>query len=175
MTRLALCVPLAAMLLVAALLVPACGNDNVDLTGVYRVDADLASMPCGNDQPIMMPPVALKFEKENFFGAELYTYGECDDLAATTCTTGALNDGFSEPVAGGWKGIVTTSGGGGSLCTISYTEQTAILHGTLLIIESTHYSDQVDNTPTLCTTDEAERRGTSMPCYSHAHIEATKQ
>lgn len=161
---------------VAALGALAACNDDVDLTGIYKVEADLQSAPCGTDQPLMNPPVALKFGKGEFFGAEYYSYQECDDLAATMCSSGGLFDAsFSEPIDGGWRGIVTTSGGGGSTCTISYTEQTAILHGTLLIIEINNYSDQVDNTPTLCSTDEADRRNKSMPCSEHHRIEATKQ
>jgi hypothetical protein len=163
----------AALLVVVA--VAAC-NDDVDLTGIYKVDSNVASMPCGADAPIADPPVALKFAKANFFGAEYFSYQTCDDLAATMCSTGGLFDaGFSEPIDSGWRGIVTSSGGGGSLCTISYTEQTAILRGSQLVIESSRYSEQVDNTTTLCSPEEAERRNTSMPCASHERIEATKQ
>jgi hypothetical protein len=163
----------AALLAVAA--VAAC-NDDVDLTGIYKVDSDVTSMPCGADSPRTDAPVALKFAKANFFGAEYFTYQECDDLAATTCSSGGLFDaGFSEPIDSGWRGIVTSSGGGGSLCTISYTEQTAILRATQLVIEIKRYSAQVDNTPSLCSPEEAERRNTSMPCASHERFEATKQ
>jgi hypothetical protein len=166
---------IAAAASVAAATLGAC-NDDVDLTGIYKVEADLQSMPCGMDQAVMDPPVALKFGKGEFFGAEYYSYQECDDLAATMCSSGGLFDAsFSEPIDGGWRGIVTSSGGGGSTCTISYTEQTAVMHGSLLVIEISNYSDQVDNTPTLCSTDEADRRNKTMPCSEHHRIEATKQ
>jgi len=162
-------------LLVSTLALVAC-NDDVDLTGIYKVDADLASMPCGTDQAIMNPPVALKFAKADFFGAEYFSYQECTDLAGTMCSPGGLFDaGFSEPIDNGWRGIITSSGGGGTTCTISYTEQTATLHGSLLIIERSNYSEQVDNTTTLCSPDEAQRRNTSMPCSEHGRIEGTKQ
>ncbi|HUS31647.1 MAG TPA: hypothetical protein VMZ53_24255 [Kofleriaceae bacterium] len=162
-------------LLLSVLVVASC-NDDVDLTGIYKVDADVASMPCGTDQAVTNPPVALKFGKGEFFGAEYFSYQECDDVAATMCSSGGLFDAsFSEPIDGGWRGIVTSSGGSGTMCTISYTEQTAVLHGSLLIIEMSQYSAQVDNTPTLCSTDEADRRNTSMPCGEHERIEATKQ
>jgi hypothetical protein len=162
--------------LLVLLAIAAC-NDDVDLTGIYKVDSDVSSMPCGSDAAIADPPVTLKFAKANFFGAEYFSYQTCDDLAATTCSTGGLLDaGFSEPIDSGWRGVVTSSGSsGGSLCTISYTEQTAVLHGTRLVVESTRYSEQVDNTTTLCAPEEAERRNTSMPCASHERIEATKQ
>ncbi|HTL38066.1 MAG TPA: hypothetical protein VL326_33275, partial [Kofleriaceae bacterium] len=166
----------AVAALAGLLALGACGPDEVDLTGIYKVEADLQSAPCGTDQPVTNPPVAVKFVKGEFFGATVYSYSECDDLAATMCAgMGLLDAGFSEPIDGGWRGIVTTSGGGGTTCTISYTEQTATLHGTLLIVEITNYSDQVDNTPTLCSPDEADRRNISMPCAEHHRIEATKQ
>ena len=166
MTRLAL---------IAALLA-ACGSDAVDLTGVYRVDSDVASMPCGTDAPVMTPPVALKFAKSNFFGTDYFSYSECDDIAGTMCNGGGLFDNsFSEPVDGGWRGVVTSSGGGGTTCTISYAEQTATLSGIQLVIEVKRYSEDVDNTPALCSTDEAQRRNTSMPCAAHERIDATKE
>jgi hypothetical protein len=162
--------------LIAGTLALAACNDDVDLTGIYRVDADVESAPCGTDAPVTDPPVALKFGKGELFGAEYYSYQECDDLAATMCSTGGLFDAsFSEPIDGGWRGIVTSSGGGGSTCTISYTEQTAIRQGSLLIVEISRYSAQVDNTPALCSTDEADRRNKTMPCASHQRIEGTKQ
>lgn len=173
MKRLALlAAPLAASL-------AACGPDEVDLTGLYSVSADLASMPCGTDEAVMTPPLAIKFAKSNFFGTDFFTYAECMDLAGTMCTGGGtLDEAFSEPIDGGWRGIVTSSSSGGPsspTCTLLYKEQTATMHGTLLIIEATSYSAQVDNTAALCTTDEADKRNTSMPCTAHARIEATKQ
>ena len=154
----------------------ACGNDDVDLTGVYVVEADVASAPCGTDAPLMNPPAALKFAKGEFFGAEFFSYQTCTDVAATMCSPmGLLDAGFSEPIDGGWRGIVTSSGGGGSTCQISYTEQTAVLHGSLLVIEINNYADTVDNTAELCSPDEADRRNKTMPCAMHQRIKATKQ
>jgi hypothetical protein len=44
-------------------LVAACGPDEVDLTGMYRVDTNVGSRPCGADQPLMMQPPYVKFAK----------------------------------------------------------------------------------------------------------------
>lgn len=156
--------------------VTAC-NDDVDLTGIYKVEADVSSAPCGTDAPLMNPPAAIKFAKGEFFGAEYFSYQTCTDVAGTMCSPmGLLDAGFSEPIDGGWRGIVTSAGaGGGTTCTISYTEQTAVLHGSLLVIEINSYADTVDNTPALCSPDEADRRNTTMPCAMHQRIEATKQ
>lgn len=157
------------------ILLAACGPDEVDLTGMYRVDADLSSAPCGMDQPVATPPVALKFARSDYQGTSYFSYQECTDLAGTSCSgLGLFDAAFSEPIDGGWKGVITSASGGGTSCTISYIEQTAVLHGTLLVVESNNYSAQVDNTATLCTPDEADRRNTTMPCSEHARIEATR-
>ena len=71
--------------LLLLVLTAACGPDEVDLTGIYRVDADLASMPCGTDTAVATPPIAIKFAKASFFGTEYFTYAQCDDLAGTMC------------------------------------------------------------------------------------------
>jgi hypothetical protein len=159
----------------ALIALAACGPDEVDLTGVYAVSADLASMPCGIDDAVMSPPVAIKFFKSAAATTDYFTYSECSDLAATMCMGGINLDGaFAEPIAGGWRGIITISSPTGSSCTLTYREQTATLHGSLLIVEKNTYSAQVDNTAVLCTPDEADQRNTTMPCVAHERIEATK-
>jgi hypothetical protein len=52
--------------LLAALVLLAACSDDVDLTGVYRVDANVASAPCGADQPGMTPPAFIMLQKEEF-------------------------------------------------------------------------------------------------------------
>ena len=151
----------------------ACGGEEVDLTGVYRVDADVGASPCGADQPLPMPPPFLKFEKDSFLGSEFFSMSTCSDMAATNCTGGGLfGDSFGEPIDGGWRGTVF-SASGTSTCTLSYTEQTAKLTGAALVVDSTTYSEDVTD-PALCTTDEAEKRGTKMPCEEHERIDATR-
>lgn len=121
-----------------------------------------------------MPPVALKFAKAELFGSDYFYYEECEDLAGANCAgSGLFGNSFAEPIEGGWGGVISSSGGSAPNCTISFTEQTATLQGTLLIVESTTYGEDV-TTEAECSTDEAEKRGTSMPCASHERIEATK-
>ena len=158
-----------------ALALAACGPDEIDITGFYRVDADVSSTnSCDNDQPVAMAPVALKFSQGNLFGSEYFYYDECDDLAGINCSgSGLFGTSFAEPIDGGWRGTVTASGGTAPNCVISYTDQTAILHGTLMIVEISTYSEAV-TTEAACAPEEAEKRGTKMPCTAHERIEATK-
>ena len=148
----------------------------VDLTGMYRVDSDVGSMPCGADQPIVPAPAYLKFAKMSFLGADFFQYDKCPDASGTNCTSGGglFGGGFSEPIDNGWRDQTTISSFGGS-CTLSYENGTAILTGTKLVIERSTYSDAPALTQAQCTTDEARKRGMTMPCSNHAHIEATKQ
>lgn len=166
-------------LVLAGIVAAGCGSDEVDLTGMYRVDTAVASMPCGNDQPVAMPPAYLKISKGEFFGATIFSMAECTDEAGTDCTGGGLfgGDSFSEPIDGGWRGVLTSWSNGGDMdptCTLSYAVSLALLSGATLTIESTRYGEEVENTETLCTTEEAERRADAMPCELHETLEATK-
>jgi len=163
---------------VALLIVAACGTDDADLTGNYRVDTAVESEPCGADAPQADPPMFLRFTEDEFFGARFFSMEVCTDAAGTVCTGGGLfGDSFSEPIDDGWRGIVTSSGSGGEsdpTCTLFYSSSSALLVNRKLTVESTEYSETVDNTEALCTTDEAQKRNLSMPCIRHEKLEASQ-
>jgi hypothetical protein len=162
----------AALLLVIA----ACGgSSSTDLTGMYRVDVAVSSMPCGNDAPIAMPPAFLKFAKDEFLGQSYFKYDECKDEAGTDCpNSGGLFTGFFEPISNGWKGVVTSSSGAGGMCSLTYFEQTAVLKDLTLVVDASSFSDDVSLPDDQCEPEEAEKRGTDMPCEEHTRFEATK-
>ena len=163
------------MKLLFVLALAGCSSD-VDLTGVYQVTADVGSAPCGADQPVPSRPAYIKFESSEFFGSKLFSYTSCADAAGTMCDdTGGVFGSFSEPIDNGWRGIESYDSVSGTLCTLGYSERTAILKGSMLVIEDSQYSDSPDLDEAHCTTDEAEKRGTTMPCEMHERIEATKQ
>jgi hypothetical protein len=161
--------------LVALLVLSACGGGSgTDLTGIYRVDLAVGSMPCGADEPLPTIPPFLKFAKDEFLGQSYFKYDGCQDEAGTDCgTAGGLFSGFFEPISDGWRGVVTSSSGSGGQCALSYFEQTAILKKGALVIDGSSFRDQVELPEDKCEPDEAERRGDSMPCAEHEHIEAT--
>lgn len=158
--------------LVALMLLGACGDDHVDLTGIYAVTSNVASMPCGADMPVTNGPAYLKFHQEEILGAKYFVFDSCRDAAATDCDTGGLFDGLFEPIDNGWKGRGSSSSHSGTHCVLGYTETSALLNGSHLVIEDGHWSDDGDLPEDQCTTDEAEKRNTSMGCDEHAHIEA---
>lgn len=161
----------------AFVLLAACGggSDGVDLTGMYRVDAALGSMPCGTDQPLATFPPFLKFAKDEFLGQEYFKYDGCQDEAGTDCgATGGLFTGFFEPIDDGWRGVVTSSSGSGGPCSLSYFEQTAILKKSILVIDGSQFSETVQLPADQCEPEEAEKRGKDMPCEEHERFEATK-
>src|SRR4051812_10155874 len=159
------------------LLLSACGSDNVDLTGIYEVNLNVTSSPCGNDAPVMNGPAFLHFHKSDLFGQEYFVYDACQDEAATVCDTSGLFDGLFEPIDNGWLGRSSSSSYSRSAmkCLLGYTEATAILNGNQMVIEDAHYADEVMITEPECTTDEAEKRGATMGCEEHTRIEATKR
>jgi hypothetical protein len=155
----------------------ACSSDDtVDLTGIYQVSVAVASMPCGTDQPVMPMPAYLKFHKEMAFGINYFTFDTCNDAAATDCPSGGTLFGGSyvQAVSNGWNGVESYSTFGSS-CTLGYIEDSAHLSGKMMVIEHMEWSDNMNQlTDPQCTTDEAEKRGKTMPCTQHGHIEATK-
>ncbi len=164
-------------LLIAAVLcgIAGCGDDPIDLTGIYQVQSQVGSMPCGADMPVMMPAAYLKFHKENFF-ADYFTFDECKDAAATDCTpSGGLFSGLFEPIDNGWRGIASSSSGQGGRCVLSYNFDTAILNGSHLVVEHHQYVDDTDRPEAECTTDKAEALGDKMPCEEHELIDAEKR
>jgi hypothetical protein len=160
--------------LFAVLLVAACGTDDVDLTGVYHVDADVSAMPCGADQPLPMPSPFLKFVKNDFIGTEYFSMERCSDMAATNCSGGGLfGDSFAEPIDGGWRGILS-SASGTTTCLYAYTEMTAKLSNRALVVDSETHSEEAMVDASACTAEEAEKRGKKMPCTEHERIDATR-
>ena len=160
----------AAIVVLAA----ACGggSSGVDLTGMYRVDVAVGSMPCGADNPITRPPF-LKFAKDDVLGQSYFKYDGCMDEAGTDCgSTGGLFTGFFEPISNGWKGVVTSSSGTPASCALTYFEQTAILKDLKLVIDGSSFSETAS--VSACEPEEAEKRNTDMPCEEHERIEATK-
>ncbi len=153
------------------LLLAACSS-TTDLSGVYMVTADVSSAPCGTDMPAPMPPAYVKFSTSEAFGATIVSYVPCSDAAATMCDS--FGESYGEPITNGWRGISSSDSVSGSLCTLGYFLHTAVLNGKMLVIEANDYSDSPMLDAAHCTTAEAEKRGTTMPCEMHERIEATK-
>jgi hypothetical protein len=112
--------------------------------------------------------------KETREGIEFFTYSLCMEEAATTCTGGGIAYAFSEPIDGGWRGIITGTAGFDTNCTITYTEQTALLDGTALVVETKQHAETVGAASGVCTIAEAEKRNTAMPCVRHERIDGVR-
>ncbi|MBL0220472.1 MAG: hypothetical protein IPQ07_42205 [Myxococcales bacterium] len=153
-----------------------CGTDDVDLTGAYEITSNVASSPCGADQPVANGPAFLVFRKEKFLSAEYFVFDRCADAAGTDCSnTGSLFSGLFEPIDGGWQGVATSSSHSGTRCLLGYSDETAKLAGSALVVEHSEYVFDGDLAEAECTTDEADRRGTTMDCDEHERIEATRR
>jgi hypothetical protein len=161
--------------LVLVVALAACGgSDDVDLTGIYKVDVDVGSSPCGTDAPVIMAPAFLKFHQDDFLGAKFFAFDSCTDAAATMCDSGGLFTGFTQPTDNGWKGLAYSSSFG-TTCLLGFDERIATLDGMQLVIEIHSYVEEAAISEAQCTTDEAKKRGDKMPCDTHERIEATQQ
>jgi hypothetical protein len=160
--------------LIVVTVLAAC-DDEVDLTGIYRVDLDVASSPCGADQPVTQGPAYLSFREQQLYGQPYFTYDECRDSGAADCPDRAeLTESFFEPVDGGWLGRASTASGFGGACVLLYWQQRATLSGNQLVIERAYYREQAELAVEACTPQEADDRGVAMPCLEHRRTEATR-
>lgn len=158
-----------------ALVLAGCGTDDVDLTGAYEITSNVSSSPCGADQAVANGPAFLVFRKEKFLSADYFVFDQCADAAGADCSsTGSLFSGLFEPIDGGWQGVATSSSHSGTRCLLGYNDETAKLAGTALVVEHAQYVFDGELAEAECTTDEADRRGTTMDCDEHERIEATK-
>jgi hypothetical protein len=156
----------------AVVALAACGDgDDVDLAGVYRIDAEAGSLPCGADEPYT--PFRLFMKLTWTVPAEGPPYFElvtCDHEDGP-CSPLLGADRLDDPINGGWRGVVSYGLTAGS-CSLNHVDQSAWLSGSSLVLERYWYAE--DGSVDACTVEEAAARGTSMPCIEHVRIEATK-
>jgi hypothetical protein len=153
-------------------------DDDVALEGMYEVTSDVASSPCGVDAPVPTSAPYIKFTGSEFLGTPIYNYEGCMDAAGTDCEgTAGIFDALTEPIDNGWRGLLTSSSGteAGGSCLLGMRESRATLNGSHLLIEEQANEEEIPYVEATCTTEEAERRGTDMPCTEHHHIEALKR
>ena len=150
-------------------------SDDVDLSGIYRVDVDVASRPCGNDVPVTSGSTYVKLTKGKLFGTDYFAYEGCTDEAGTDCASvGGVLGGFFEPIDGGWLGRSSFASNSGLNCSLGITKTTAILDGDQLVIDGSTHQDRIEIDQNQCTPAEAENRGDAMPCTDHDRVEATQ-
>jgi hypothetical protein len=148
----------------------------VNLAGTYRVDRDVGSAPCGMNAPDPNAPAFVIFRKMDLEGGSPYfTFDGCADPEGTNCPImGSVFMAFAEPIRGGWRGRLSTATPGGGTCVLVLLDETAVLHGNQLVIETHTYRDQVQLSDADCQPGEAESRGSQLPCIEQSEIDATK-
>ncbi|MGE0400962.1 MAG: hypothetical protein AB7T06_29905 [Kofleriaceae bacterium] len=152
-------------------------DDELDLSGMYEVTSEVESAPCGADAPVTGEPF-IKFTRSELFGTPIYNYERCNDAAGTDCAgSGGLFEALTEPIDNGWLGHLTSSSGTetGGTCLLGLRETRATLNGSHLVIEEQTNEEEIPYVEATCNTDEADRRGTDMPCTEHRRIEASKR
>ena len=159
--------------LVVVALAACVGEDEYqDLTGVWAIEREVASMPCGLDHEVAASAPYLKLAESVTLAG--FTMFRCSDAAATSCTGTEPIDSFSQHIeGGGWLGTIYEAGD--SLpCLLTFTQQVAKLRDGKLVVDVTVYSEET-TLARYCTPFEASVRGNLMPCTSHTRIDATLQ
>ena len=178
---------LAALPTLAATLATACSSDEIDLSGVYSVDSDVASMPCGNDTDVSPRPAFIKFDQVEFFGQTSWKFEDCTDglgmmcsgngaglFGGTSLVNNGLFSGLTTPVANGWTGTEYSASFSGTMCTLDYKTTSATVNIAKLAVDVLDYQDMMMSTNAECTVDLAKQRNSAMPCAAHGHIAGTK-
>ncbi|HEY5923844.1 MAG TPA: hypothetical protein VIV11_19320 [Kofleriaceae bacterium] len=147
----------------------ACTQDFVDLTGVYRVDENVLSMPCGMDAPVAAPWPYLEIAESTQLAG--FWLRRCSDRATTNCVGDIVLDALSQPTGEGWLGEITGTSGT-SPCTLVYVVQSARLDGEHLIFVVEEHREEVPDFE--CSIYEAQLRSTLMPCTKHERFDATR-
>lgn len=156
---------------VAALLVAlaGCTDNYVDLTGVYEVDLDVGSSPCGADTPVAQPWPFVKIAESTILTG--FWMRGCSDAATTVCSGDMVLDSLTEPFETGWAGFMYGTEAGPP-CLLVYKQRIAKLDAGKLTIDITEHRDEAR--PGECSAAYAEALSTSLPCVRHERIEATQ-
>jgi hypothetical protein len=153
----------------------ACGGSGTDLSGMYQVTSiSEDTNGCGAGTMPTNPPAFLHPKSQDLLGQTIWNVEECTANDPMSCS-GDFVGFLVQEIPNGWSvPISSASGGMGSPCGYGYALETATLSKGVLTVESTFYA-QTDTTPTqgMCSTDEAKKRGTTMPCKSHKIATAT--
>ena len=145
----------------------ACGGGDPDFVGTYMTTSHVSNQTqcSGADTPIDAPPY-FRITSQKFFGATVYTRDDCDSADQASCVSGG---GLVDSTG---VGFVLTQSGDASSCSLGYISYQAALDGDELTFSTTTYADSGAIDP--CTTDEAEKRGDSMPCQSYDILVGTR-
>lgn len=165
---------LATVLL--GILATGCGDDGPDIGGMFAVSYHTENeMGCTEGPPVTDPPY-FQITKEEFFGAEYYAYAECTSADPTSCTSfGLFGLSFQQPEGDGWVGVMNVASGSGDTCYLSHVDASAMLQdGGGLRIEVTRYGQEAMLAGDACSAEEAESRGTGMPCEGFEVVVGTK-
>ena len=155
-----------AIALILTTTLTGCGGD-VDLTGLYSVTSHRVNQTsCTVEGEAVTDPAYFRIEKDDLFGQKYFTYQECTSTDPATCSGGGLFGVlFSVAIDNGWSGQVSMSSGTGDPCSLSYGEHSAVFQDDdSLRIEIRVWGEEVTVPEADCGYEEAEARGTDMPC-----------
>ena len=163
------------LLLLAALATACGGSDEVDLSGVYAVDAHLADPgACENAAPVEdSPGLSIRFTEQDFLGQTYYEWNWCADAAGESCEEYSGFSLYGEPVDGGWESRITLSSYGTSECTVAMIRSTATLEGDRLLVETRNHIGTFVTDSAGCQPELAEQRQGDLACVQLEVIEAT--
>ena len=154
----------------------ACASDP-EIGGIYQTTVHtLNTMGCEEGPPDGDNPY-FQIKKQDLLGHIVYGFGTCTSADPGSCTDlGLFSIAFTLPGENGWTGATASASSDGSqMCSLGYSESSATLQaGGGVHVELRTYLQDVMLSPDACTTDEAERRGTSLPCTRYEKIEGTR-
>jgi len=160
-------------LTLCSLLLAACGSD-VAIEGLYQTTYETSNSQGCTEGPMMIQKPFFQVKKGDILGHSIYTAEFCDTMDPASCNGALAGAVLTQPIDNGWSGVVTISSGSNGTCSLEYITASAILSGTKLHAEVKQYGDTVMLADAQCTTEEAGKRGTSLPCKSFDVVEGTR-
>jgi hypothetical protein len=136
-----------------------------DLSGFYRTTSLVVDPSgCGPGQADTNAPMYFQIKSEEFAGFTFLTMHGCTQPNEGSCNSSIPNSvALTTGISDGYKGEIYVSSGSPQACSLSYSVGTATLKDNILRFESKSFR-QTNQMVTKCETDEAKKRGTTMPC-----------
>jgi len=168
-------------------LVTGCGSSDdssgsstkgIDISGMYVVTHHTrSSSSCDAEGADLASFTHFQALSETGSGFEIV---ECDSADPASCpetidaaTSGRLIAAMDTPESDGWSieiGVATEVSG----CHLRFTIDRATLTGEELHVETRHYGEDANLYGSACSSGEATRRGTSMPCEEFVVVTGTR-
>lgn len=168
-------------LVVLALFLAGCGDEEEAameaVAGIYQTTKHTINEEgCQAEGPEVTDMPYFQFVVQDLFGTKFLSFGTCESADESTCVDAGIFGAWRKSGSGFEHTVFAASGGGQyGTCVLSYVFGTMVSIGGSVTMEiRTYREEDASLSEDACDTDEAEARGTGMPCVRYEVIEGTR-